>query len=253
MTTPVDYDHVAPNFNRRYSEHDYRGVTQALLSFVAAATREASPLVLDAGCGTGHWLRLLLDDTPCRTIGLDRSAGMLAIAASAAAPAPLVQASADNLPLVSATFDAVICINAVHHFGDPRRFIAEARRVLRPGGGLFMAGLDPHAGVDTWWLYDTFPEALSADRNRYPSGAQMRQWMAAAGFDDVRSDVVQRWVGTLTGKELFARNMLERTGTSQLMVIPDAAYEAGVAALEADPAASRVTNLHLFSTVGRAR
>lgn len=251
--TRVDYDAVAPGFERRYADFDYRGVTQALLAFVAASTGDASPRVLEAGCGTGHWLRLLADDTPSRAIGLDLSAGMLRVAHAAVPDAPLVRARADALPLADATFDAVVCVNAVHHFDHPRAFVASARRVLKPGGGLFIVGLDPHAGLDTWWLYDTFPEALDADRRRYPSTTDLRDWMAEAGFADTRTEVVQRWTGALTGEELVSRNLLNRSGTSQLMVISDAAYAAGTARVTADLATVRHTDLHLFATVGTAR
>lgn len=253
VTTRVDYDAVAPGFDRRYDTFDYRGVTQALLAFVAASTRDGSPRVLEAGCGTGHWLRLLLDDTPSRIIGLDLSAGMLRVARSAAPAAPLVRARGDALPLAAATFDAVVCINAIHHFDDPHAFIRDARRVLKPGGGLFVAGLDPHAGTDTWWLYDAFPEALDADRRRYPPAASLREWMADAGFDTVESSVVQRWTGALTGDALLQRGMLRREGTSQLMVIADEAYAAGVARVTSNPTAVRHTDLHVFATIGIAR
>lgn len=253
MTARVDYDAVAPGFDRRYGTFDYRGVAQALLAFVAASTRDSSPRVLEAGCGTGHWLRLLTDHTPSRLVGLDLSAGMLRVACTAVPEAPLIRARADALPLAAATFDAVVCINAVHHFDDPHTFIRDARRVLRPGGGLFVAGLDPHAGMDTWWLYDAFPEALEADRRRYPPAAALRAWMADAGFEAVESSVVQRWTGALTGEALVQRQMLRRDGTSQLMVIPDEAYSAGVARVTSDLSAVRHTDLHVFATIGIAR
>lgn len=252
VTTPVNYDSVAPTFERRYEAFDYRGVTQALLSFVAASTPAPSPLVLEVGCGTGHWLRILANDTPSRTIGLDLSSGMLGVARTSAPEAPLVRSGAEVLPLAPAVFDAVVCINAVHHFRDPRAFIAEARRVLKPGGGLFVAGLDPHAGVDAWWLYDLFPDARQADLQRYPAASALRHWMADAGFGDVRSNVVQRWTGALTGADLVARRMLERTGTSQLMVISDEAYAAGVRLVAEAPDTIRTTDLHVFATVGTA-
>ena len=124
--------------------------------------------------------------------------------------------------------------------------------MLRPGGGLFIAGLDPHAGVDTWWLYEAFPDARDADLRRYPAGSTVRRWMTDAGFLDVRSDVVQRWQGTLTGTELVERNLLDRQGTSQLMVISDDAYAAGVAQVTSDLSAARRTDLHVFATTGIA-
>lgn len=247
----VNYDVVAPQFDRRYQEHDYRGVTDALLSFVAGA-EAPRPLVLDAGCGTGHWLRLLAEATSCRAIGLDLSAGMLAVARESLTTARVVRATADALPIAPHSLDGIVCINAVHHFPAPQAFVTEAKRVLRPGGRLLVIGLDPHAGIDTWWLYDAFPQAFAADRRRYPSGRLLRSWMTAAGFEEVRSDVVQQWTGSMTGSELLRRGLLERSVTSQLMVIGDDAYEVGVRLVTADPDALRKTDLHLFATSGVA-
>lgn len=45
-----------------------------------------------------------------------------------------VIADAENLPFLEGTFDAVICRIAPHHFPNPKEFILEAARVLKPGG-----------------------------------------------------------------------------------------------------------------------
>lgn len=248
----MDYTPIAPRFERRYQEHDYSGVTQALRAFVAASTPEASPLVLEVGAGTGHWLRILRDSTPSRTVGLDLSEAMLNVARTAHREQPLVRARAEALPVADACFDALVCINAVHHFANPEAFISEARRVLKPGGGLFIVGLDPHTELDAWWLYEAFPDAKDADLRRYPSGAIMRHWMTHAGFEACSSEVVQRWTYDLTGEALHSRGLLERSGTSQLLVIPDEAYARGIARIDAEPAAVHRTRLHLFATVGTA-
>ncbi|MGE3955649.1 MAG: class I SAM-dependent methyltransferase [Vicinamibacterales bacterium] len=254
MATPVNYDDVAQGFERRYAAFDYSGFTHALLDFVARSTGDASPLVLDAGCGTGHWLRTLRDQTPSRIVGVDRSGGMLAVARAAAATDPLAQADAAALPFLPHTFDAVFCLNAVHHFADPSAFVREAGRVVTPGGGLMVAGLDPQAGVDRWWLYDTFPGAHDADLRRYPAMARVRDWMSEAGFEDIGTSVVQTWRGRVSIPDAFARGLLDRTGTSQLMVLSDTEYEAGVdqlkAAAERGSSVRLETDLRLFATVG---
>ena len=86
----------------------------------------------------------------------------------------LVRGTAERLPWADASFDRVFCVNALHHFFDARAFVTECRRVLRAGGGLLTIGLDPHTGLDRWWVYDFFPAALEADRQRYASTASIR-------------------------------------------------------------------------------
>ncbi|MEX2281949.1 MAG: methyltransferase domain-containing protein [Gemmatimonadota bacterium] len=102
-----------------------------------------------------------------RICGIDPSMAMLVNARKNAPRASLVRGRAQGLPFSDRAFDRLFCINALHDFMDAKRFVQEARRVLRPGGGLLTLGIDPHTGLDHWWLYDYFPSALAADRARY--------------------------------------------------------------------------------------
>ena len=54
-----------------------------------------------------------------------------------------VRADAATLPFADGSTDAVLVVDALHHFGDPAGAIAEAARVLRPGGVLVIRDFDP--------------------------------------------------------------------------------------------------------------
>ncbi len=56
MRKSVNYDIIAPVYDRRYEENDYSGVERALLDFIG---EDQSAQILEVGCGTGHWLTLL--------------------------------------------------------------------------------------------------------------------------------------------------------------------------------------------------
>ena len=179
---PVNYDVVAPTYARRYERNRYAGVRAALRRFVDSAPGAA---VAEVGCGTGHWLAELSASGGHSLVGLDRSPRMLERAHAAAPNARLVRGTADQLCWVDACLDRVFCVNALHHFPDQQAFLSECRRVLRPGGGLLTIGLDPLCGDDEWWVYDVFPAALRADRQRYASAATIRDlalrgWLSRA-------------------------------------------------------------------------
>jgi SAM-dependent methyltransferase len=89
--------------------------------------------VLELGCGAAQW-GILLAAQGARVVGLDNSERQLEHAREAGADFPLVHASAEEVPLADASFDVVFCDHGGMTFGDPRRTVPEAARLLRPGG-----------------------------------------------------------------------------------------------------------------------
>jgi ubiquinone/menaquinone biosynthesis C-methylase UbiE len=222
---PVDYDAVAPRYDRRYESNYYDGVAAYLRQFVGTAL---DATIAEVGCGTGHWLTELASDGFANVVGLDLSLGMLERARVALPSARVVRGTADRLPWATASIDRVFCINALHHFRDPTAFMAECRRVLRSGGGFLTLAMDPHRRTDQWWLYDYFPAALEADLRRFASTATIEHELAAAGFRDIAVDVAQHRSSERPFSEARGRGYFDRRYTSQLMVIDDADYEAGI-------------------------
>jgi len=91
--------------------------------------------VLELGCGAAQWT-LALRVLGARAVGIDLSERQLAHARRAAgsAGARLAQADAERLPFAGETFDIVFCDHGAIVFAEPEPTVAEASRVLRPGG-----------------------------------------------------------------------------------------------------------------------
>lgn len=87
-------------------------------------------VVLDLAAGTGDLCRDL-QAAGHLPIGADLSFGMLSHARTSA---PLVQADATRLPVPNGSVDGVTCGFALRNFADLDAFLAEAARVVRPGG-----------------------------------------------------------------------------------------------------------------------
>ena len=254
----TDDDAVADDYDARYGLYEYAGVRETLLGFLG----DIAPLaVLEVGCGTGHWLAEVearLTPSPYANgllAGVDPSAPMLARARVAAPAARLVRARAEDLPWRDQTFDRVFCVNALHHFADRARFFEEARRLLRPGGGLLTIGKDPHVDQDSWWVYDYFTETREIDKARYARVRTLRGEMAHAGFAWADSHEADRIEGLRTVSDATNDGMIARSFTSQLTALSEDEFNQGLERLRAADAAAGgelqlVSDFKLYATVG---
>jgi ubiquinone/menaquinone biosynthesis C-methylase UbiE len=111
-------------------------------------------LILEIGCGTGHFTRWLAD-TESSVIGLDRSAAMLAQAHQLSPELRLVQGDALRLPLSDCCVDVSVFITTLEFVDAPAAALAEAVRVARTG-------------------------VIVVALNRWGSGAFSRRWGRAA-------------------------------------------------------------------------
>jgi len=130
-------------------------------------------------------------------------------------------------------FNLIFCVNAFHHFPQPYVFISEARRLLRSGGVLAIMGMDPHAGRDRWYLYDYFAGTHETDLRRFSSSGMILDWMVAAGFARVEWRVVEHLVGQYVGRAVLEDPILQKHGTSQLALLTDEDYTAGIGRIKA--------------------
>ncbi|HSM57680.1 MAG TPA: class I SAM-dependent methyltransferase [Candidatus Sulfomarinibacteraceae bacterium] len=221
----VNYDEIAGGYDERYESNPLPAVGEAL---VRLATGVGARRVLEVGCGTGHWLETLSRaEAPLQIVGLDPSAGMLGQARQRPVALTLVQGRAEALPFAAGTLDLIYAVNAFHHFTDKARFLAAARRALRPGARLAVVAFDPRVHPD-WPVYRYFEGTYEIDLQRMPSRVQMRSLMATAGFERVEQREVTEERTVRRGREILDDPFLQKQGTSELALISDAAYEAGI-------------------------
>lgn len=94
--------------------------------------------VLDVGGGTGQGVRAI---DARQGIVVDAAEGMVTRARERGVAG--VRGDAATLPVAAESVDAVLILDALHHMADPRAVVAEAARVLRPGGVLVCLEFDP--------------------------------------------------------------------------------------------------------------
>jgi len=146
------YDEIGIDY-RTYRRPDPR-MAAAILAALADADS-----VLNVGAGTGSY-----EPADRRIVAVEPSLAM--IRQRPADGAPVVQASALNLPFRDATFAAALAVLTVHHWPDLAQGLAEMKRVSRER--LVILTWDP-AASGFWLIEDYFPEIAEIDRRILPS------------------------------------------------------------------------------------
>lgn len=218
----MDYDQLAREYAR--NRHLHPAVLQALLQ----CPLPADGCLLEVGCGTGNYLAALTQATGCAGWGIDPSESMLAHARHNAPGASFERARAERLPYPQASFDLIFSVDVIHHVAERAAYFQEARRALRPGGWLCTV-------TDSEWvirhrqpLSEYFPETVAVELARYPAIETLRAEMQAAGFTQLREELVEDRYA-LTDIQPFREKAY-----SSLHLITDEAFQAGLARMQAD-------------------
>ncbi|MGK5739889.1 class I SAM-dependent methyltransferase [Micromonospora sp. URMC 103] len=187
----LDYDarlHAVYTAGRRMSP-------EALRTWTAAFARhlpETRPLVwLDLGSGTGRMTPTLADAFGGPVHGVEPSDRMRARAlASAGHPAVTYAAgSAESIPLPDASCDAALLFFVWHHVADHEAAARELRRVVRPGGRLFVQANFSDRMPDVWW-FRVVPEWKSVDTAQFGSEGEVKGDFVRAGWTLVAQEEV---------------------------------------------------------------
>jgi MPBQ/MSBQ methyltransferase len=137
--------------------------------------------VLDVACGAGgSTKRLTLNYAPEAITAINISEVQLIAAREKAPGATFLRMDAVKLGFPADYFDAVICVEAAHHFNTRQAFFLEALRVLKPGASLVLSDM----------LFQSYPRFLARFddvplANQVPDMATYGAQLEAAGFSAV--------------------------------------------------------------------
>jgi ArsR family transcriptional regulator len=150
-------------------------VEGALLEFVGPSQVSA---YLDLGTGTGRILELVAPRAS-RAVGIDLNGEMLTLARARIERASLAHVQVRRgdlfeLPYADDSFELITVHQVLHYLEDPSAAVAEAARVLKPGGRLVIADFAPHA-------LEFLREAHQHRRLGF-ADKEVAQWLKAAGL-----------------------------------------------------------------------
>jgi len=211
-----------PNWSQLEEDLASPAFQRELNSFLSFARIPANALILDFGCGRGLWSLALakLGHTVVSIDVSERSIEPLACLGPIPLPGqifPIIGTQQALGSSATARFDAVICVDVLHHVEDIPRTINWLVSLLRPGG--IFASIEPNARFPLWrlmpWVIPGFNWAYEHGvircRKDYLSDA-----LRNAGGTDVR---VAHWKlipGNLSERFAF----LKRIEVSALKLLP---------------------------------
>ncbi|MFD4181171.1 class I SAM-dependent methyltransferase [Rhodococcus sp. NPDC058514] len=151
----------------------------------------------DVGCGTGALTRAILAaERPARVLGVDPSAGYLAVAGACGADERVAfrVGTASAIPAADGEFDRVVSALVLNFVPDPRAALAEMVRIARPAGLVASYLWDYAGGMDMIRLFwdaavELDPAAATLDEGRrFPlcQPEPLRELFASAGLAEVR-------------------------------------------------------------------
>ena len=141
---------------------------------------DSSWVVADLGAGTGA-LTSAVAPFVSKVIAVDESRAMLDAARErlkGATNVELREGELEELPLRDAEADVALLLLVLHHAVDPATVLAEAARVLKPGGRLLVVDMVPHEQADLRERLGHVWQGFSEE--------QLEAWMSRAGLEDLR-------------------------------------------------------------------
>jgi len=164
--------------------------------------------VLDVGAGTGAASRAAIAAGAAHVVASDLAGGMLVHDAGSRPPA--VRGDARFLPFPEATFGAVVAAFCLNHLVEPAEGLAEAARVLAPGGGMVAS-----AYADD----DTHPVKASVEAACAAAG-----WVPGGWYEDLRRDAMPGLATVArAGSAARSAGLHESEVTHQQVPFPDLA------------------------------
>jgi ubiquinone/menaquinone biosynthesis C-methylase UbiE len=201
--------------------------------------------VLDLCCGTGL-VTAAAAARGARPVGLDFSSAMLAEARRAHPQLQFEQSDAEALPYADKNFAAVVSNFGMHHLPSPQKAVAEAFRVLSPGGRVaFTTWATPAENIAWRLLFNAIRDHGDPDAAKTPpSGGNLGttdavlRLLREAGFADARPEPIRREWLVADPRDLLTALSRGTVRTAALIAAQPAAARPAIEAAMARAAAS---------------
>ena len=177
------FDELAGKFGRQYVPgRSWKGIAEALLKLMPPMT------IADLGAGEGTISQLMAQRAK-KVIAIDNSEKMVEFGAELARKHNISNleyrlGDIEDVPIRGGAVDLAFLSQALHHASHPERAIAEAWRILKPGGRIAVLDLNRHHFEEAREMY--------ADLWLGFTELEIERYLKNAGFKNVETAIVYR-------------------------------------------------------------
>ena len=173
----LSYNQKADNYDNSPEGRFTFKFRRFLLSSISVP---ANTNVLDVACSTGSFLSALNQKTPIKGFGIDISDRMVDNARALNPGMEFRVSGCELIPFDDNFMDIITVCAAYHHFPNPPAFAKEAKRVLKPGGSVYIADIYLPFIIRT--LVNPFVPLSSAGDVKFYSPKEITQHFERFGF-----------------------------------------------------------------------
>ena len=174
------------------SHHDQIAAAEHLARYHWAAQMVPGKRVADVACGSGYGSQLLVEAGALSVIGIDRAADAVCYARSkyrSDQALSFAMSDATALPLADASVDVLVSFETLEHVANGERMIAEASRVLDPGGTLLISTPNPrvYPAGNPFHIFELAPPDFEDLLRRYFESVKLFyqiDWLSSSIMDD---------------------------------------------------------------------
>jgi len=184
------YDEIVDVYDERYDGRRGRYYHGHIRDHVMRNLPKGG-FLLDVGCGTGLFVQRYVEEGG-RAVGLDLSPGMVRHGRGRCPDCGFCVGTADALPFVDGSFDALASLLAFSYIPDPEAALRECYRVLAPGGRITVCTLSRTVFTSIVPLVYRVGERIGLRGvgmgdfdEHYYTNAEMARLFRDAGFEDV--------------------------------------------------------------------
>ncbi|MCP4160437.1 MAG: class I SAM-dependent methyltransferase [Deltaproteobacteria bacterium] len=221
----IDYNTAAKTYDN--SRAGYRTTIDEFANKIDLNNRN----ILDFGCGTGNYLRILSDSFNSSLYGVEPSEGMREIAKGKNPSLEIREGNHTQIPFEDNYFDFIYMTDVIHHIPDLNILFNELKRVLNNTGSICIS-TESWKQIESRWYNSYFCSLVQNEKGRYPDIQFISEKGEQAGLITDEVQVLKSDTGHIVSDKFI--NHVKEMNFSMFRMISSEELNKGIELLKKD-------------------